>query len=131
ADTIEAADGEERKRRRCSPGEIELGDRLTEAHRPALVDQDIDRHIFFFDKLAQHQPVEPRKDAPIDVAEVIAGLVLSEVSELDRRAPTGRSPLAAHGPGKRAARLYPEAFELSQEGGIEKAFCHAGVVDFA
>src|SRR5213078_5304667 len=98
-------DGEERKRRGRSPSEIKLGDRLTKAHRAALVDQDFDSYVFFFDKLAKHKPLEPRKDAPIHVTEIITCLVLSEVSELDRRASTGRSPLAAHGPGKRAARL--------------------------
>src|SRR4030095_2557848 len=83
SNAIETADCQERKRGRRPAGKIEFGHWLTEVHRSALVEQDVDSNVFFFDKLPEHQPFEAREDAPIDVPEVIAGFVLSEVSEFD------------------------------------------------
>ena len=55
-------------------------------HRTALIDQNVDPYIFFFNELPKHQAFEARKDAPIYVTEIISCLVLSKVTEFDRDA---------------------------------------------
>ena len=58
----------------------QLGGRA-EIHRLAVVDEQKDLQIFFFEEEADEQFFEPAEEVPIDVAQVVADGIRAEVGE--------------------------------------------------
>ncbi len=62
---------------------LALGGRRPEVDRRAQVEQEPGRDLAVLDVLADVRRVHPRGDVPVDVADVVADLVLAQVGEVD------------------------------------------------
>ncbi len=65
-----------------------------EVHRRAQVQQEPGRDLAILEELADVRRVHPRRDVPVDVADVVAVLVLAQVGEIDAVAPE-QAPVVA------------------------------------
>src|SRR5205085_12582845 len=92
--------------------------------RRARVDEQVDANVFLLDEESDHQPVESRVDAPVEVPEIVAGRVVAIIGEFDRGATPRAPPFALRRSRKRAPRFDSQAFESLQELGIEEPGYH-------
>src|SRR5205814_1997164 len=77
---------------------------VAEAHRRARIDDEIDREVFLFFVEAKEEAIEALIDVPIEVTEVVTGLVFAMIGELDAGAALFRAPLGSHPTGKDTLR---------------------------
>ena len=84
-----------------------------EAHRRAGVDDEIDGEVLLFLEEAQEQSVEALVDVPIEIADVVARLVIAVIGELDAAAALLGAPFGAHAPTENPPAHDGEVVELS------------------
>jgi len=84
-----------------------------ERHRPARVEDEIDGEVFFFLVQADEKAPEPLVNVPVEVAEIIAGLVLTVIRELDATPALLRSPLGPEPAREDTAAHEREVLELA------------------
>ena len=112
ADRVAAA-GEQAREGRRELAEHELlrpVDRA-EPHRRRAVEQEPGRQLAILGVLADERRVHPRGDVPVDVADVVARLVLAEVAEVGADAAEERAVVPLQAPVEAADHLPLEAVE--------------------
>ena len=65
-------------------------------HTAGHIDQQLHSHVGFFFELLNVQSVLPRPHLPIDVTQVVAGMVLAMLQELDRLPEVWAAMAAGH-----------------------------------
>ena len=96
----------------------ELG-RPAGGHRRRRVDEERDRDVLLLDEQLDEQPLEPRVDVPVELAQVVAEGVVAVVGELDRLAALDAPPSALEPAADRRAHQQQQSLELAQERLVE------------
>jgi hypothetical protein len=108
-------------------GEPQLG-RRAEIHRQAVVDQEINVQIFFFEEQADEELVQASEKVPVEMSQVVANDVILVVGKLDRLALALGEPFAFHPADEDLPRHQLELFEPGQEARVQKwcinRICH-------
>src|SRR5690606_26255777 len=118
ADPVEIVERDVAERGSEAPRMVELG-RLAERHAGARVDDQVQRQVLLGRVQLEEQLVEPRIDVPVDVAEVVAGPVVTEVGELQAATALRAGALAAQQAAEDLACEQLELLELAQERLVE------------
>ena len=90
------------------------------------VDDEVDGEVLLFLVEAHEELLEALVDVPVEVAEVVAGLVVAVVGELDAAAALLRPPLGAQPPGEDAPADEREVLELALELVVEEVVVLGG-----
>ena len=112
-DAWQANKPDETQRRRQLFRILELR-RLAKIHRPAVVDQQVEVQVLFFEEQFQEELFESREEIPIDEAEIVPGYIGAEVGKLDALSLPPALPLTLHSSAENLPADELEAFELGQ-----------------
>src|SRR4029079_15610185 len=78
--------------------------RSGERHRPRAVDEDLDERRDLFVKLLDGQAIAAREDAPVEMTEIVARLVVAMIATLPRAAGTPADARSSRASQHRARR---------------------------
>ena len=118
-DAIEVREADVRERGENAFRVPELG-AVAERHRARRVEHEVDREVLFFLEEAHEELVELLVDVPVEATEVVTGLVLAVVGELDTGAGLFGAAFGAHPPRHAAPADEGEHLQFALELVVEE-----------